>query len=161
MQCTPCIHCLKEQCPVQCNVAASLLPTRMMKTTAIEHQQSGDVQQQSAGMYTHQGGCTHEWVRLTCKDSCLDSSPQGHYLVRVHTHIGLPACQLLHQLLYSWDTSGATNQNDLHHCTASQTSLPIGDCSQARDRAAPKAAFSANSNAADSHCCIVALLFAE
>ena len=53
----------------------------------------------------------------TCKDSSLDSSAQGHHLIRVHTHIGLLASQLLHQLLYSWDTGGATYQNDLQYHT--------------------------------------------
>jgi len=57
------------------------------------------------------------WCKQTCKDSSLDSSAKGHHLIRVHTHIGLLASQLLHQLLYSWDTGGATNQNDLPYST--------------------------------------------
>ncbi len=55
---------------------------------------------------------------LTCKDSGLDSGTKGHHLIRVHTYIGLLACQLLHQLLYSWDPGGATNQNDLQQAHA-------------------------------------------
>ena len=51
----------------------------------------------------------------TCKDSSLDSSAEGHHLIRVHTHVRLLASQLLHQLLYSWDTGGPTYQNDLQY----------------------------------------------